>query len=201
MNPVLSKITGIYPYTDTTFTTTSETPDPNITGNVIVTAKIDGMCCFVRNGTIYTRQDLKRGRTPMKGWFDPSNTPEPDANGHRLGFRDLIKGDHHHKAINGDAFRVFSNGHFEWKPISEYNERTIEFVGPKVNNNRHRFTEYGFIPHGEIVLDVEWNDRVKLTEYIRTSPWEGIVIYANGKPYKTHRGHLGLEWNGADFPY
>lgn len=214
MIPVVNKISSIFKY---------ELDDnKNYTGKVLnelkcnpsnynVTAKIDGTCCYIKDGKIHPRLDLKtdkQKKNKPKDWFSLS---EENFSNHMIGFRDLdIKKDKWHlSAINDEKAMFISNKDniyfYEERLISDFNNKSCELVGPKVNGNKHQLEKHAYIVHGDIVLDnVKWYDTNDLSEWLKNDGkyYEGIVIhdFDNNIHYKCHREHLGLKWNGFKLP-
>lgn len=168
--------------------------------NPVVTAKFDGTCCYINNGQIYARQDVKHDiSNAPPGWFQ---TAEKDKGGHIIGFRPLGHGDKwHFKPINGENC-VFLEYDVEAKeffyvtrPITDFNGKTAELVGPSVNGNKHKLKQNAYIIHGSVVVDAPWTCHAALKEWLDTDGkiYEGIVIHdiGNNTIYKCHRGHLG----------
>ena len=92
MLQVLSKLSPIFEYIrDEKGRPTGETRDQLAISptNFIVTAKIDGTCCYIKDGQIFARQDVKKNiANAPSDWF-PTAGLEPDRGGHIIGFRPL----------------------------------------------------------------------------------------------------------------
>jgi hypothetical protein len=221
MLPVLSKIEPIFEYIyDDKKRPTGETID-KLTINpshFTVTAKFDGTCCYIKDGKIYTRQDIKKSITNAPpDWFPTAGT-EPDKGGHIIGFRplDSKKGDKWHlMAIDKEdeskaRFLQFNNEtksfYYVTKPIEEFNGKTAELVGPHVNGNKHQLEKHAYIIHGSVEVNCDWKSHKSLKEWLQNEGiiYEGIVIHdlGNNKLYKCHRGHLGgsFIWEGCKLP-
>jgi hypothetical protein len=221
MLPVLSKIDPIFEYIyDEKGRPTGKTKDilkisPT---HFIVTAKFDGTCCYVKDGIIYARQDVKKhiSNAPI-GWF-PTAGEEPDKGGHIIGFRplDIKKGDKWHfmpiiKDDNSKALFLeykYESKKFKYivRPISYFNGKTLELVGPHVNGNKHQLDRHAYIVHGSVNVNCNWSSHTSMKEWLDNEGivYEGIVIHdiGNNKLYKCHRGHLGgsFIWEGCKLP-
>ena len=217
--PVLSKIDSIFEYAhDEKGRPTGKTYD-KLSSSLIecnpitfkVTAKMDGTCCYIKDGAIYARQDVKHSITNAPvDWFQ---TSELDANNHIIGFRPLKKGDKwHFKAIDADnskaTFLEYNSEtntfHYNIRSISDFNGKTAELVGPSVNGNKHKLEKNAYIIHGSIEVTTLWHSHEVLKNWLETDGimYEGIVIHdvGNNTLYKCHRGHLELPWNGYTLP-
>ena len=221
MLPVLSKIGTIFEYVyDEKGRPNGKTLDKLIINptNFKVTAKFDGTCCYIKDGQIFARQDVKKSiENAPKDWFPTSGT-EPDKGGHIIGFRPLNvkKGDKWHflafdqmtknRAIFLEFDKESKSFYYTTKNISDFNGYTAELVGPHVNGNKHRLDRHAFIIHGSVEVDVEWKSHFDIYEWFQNEGiiYEGIVIhdFGNKQLYKCHRGHLGgsFIWSGHPLP-
>jgi len=201
--PVLGKVEALFEYVrDERGRPTGATRDQLAFTPVdpIVTAKFDGTCCYIRDGEVYARQDVKHNvANAPAGWFQ---TAEKDAGGHIIGFRPLGPQDKwHRQAIDGDnarfiAYDVTSRQfYYVVRPIAELDGRTVELLGPSVNGNKHKLTHNAFIPHGSVVVDAPWSCHSDLRAWLAGEGriYEGIVVHdlGNNTLRKCHRGHLG----------
>lgn len=186
--------------------------------NYTVTAKMDGTCCYIKDGKIFARQDVKKtvDNAPAN-WF-PTAGIEPDRGGHIIGFRPLSlkAGDKwHFKGIDSEdntkaRFIEYNNVtkkfYYIIKPISDFNGYTAELVGPSVNGNKHCLDTHAYIIHGSILVDAPWSTHDELNNWLENEGiiYEGIVIhdFDNNCLYKCHRGHLGgpMQWVGHPLP-
>ena len=221
--PVLSKIDPIFEYVyDDNGRPTGQTKDIlaiNLTPFFTkTTAKFDGTCCYVKEGTIYARQDVKKHiSNAPSGWF-PTAGENPDKGGHIIGFRplDIKKGDKwHFMPIMKDDTRKarFLEYNPETKkfkymirPIADFNGKTLELLGPHVNGNKHQLEHHAYIVHGSVEVNCNWKTHNSMKEWLNNEGliYEGIVLHdsGNNKLYKCHRGHLGgsFIWEGYKLP-
>jgi hypothetical protein len=222
MLPVLSKLSPIFEYIrDEKGRPTGETRDQlaiNPT-NFIVTAKIDGTCCYIKDGQIFARQDVKKNiANAPPDWF-PTAGLEPDKGGHIIGFRplDRKRGDKYHlmaideqdssKARFLEYNKETKSYYYITHPIADFNGKTCELVGPSVNGNKHELSKHAYIIHGSVEVNAPWQDHTQLKEWLAGPEgiiYEGIVIhdFGNNILYKCHRGHLGGShiWEGHPLP-
>ena len=219
MLPVLSKMNSIFEYIrDENGKPIGETRDKLAINPIhfTVTAKIDGTCCYIKDGQIFARQDVKKSiENAPPEWF-PTAGLLPDKNGHLIGFRplDQKRGDKWHlKAVFGDAARFLEydketkSFYYIMRQISDFNGKTCELVGPSVNANKHHLKKHAYIIHGSVEVDAPWRSHNKLKEWLESPEgiiYEGIVIHdiGNNALYKCHRGHLGGShiWCGHPLP-
>lgn len=130
-------------------------------------------------------------------------TASEDANGHTIGFRPIKASDKWHLSVLRDGgcalfIEPVSPLKFRYvvKPLSEFEGKTAELVGPKINGNRHGLTSHALVIHGAIEVDAPWKSTGTLTDWLLEHPiYEGIVIHnvKNRQLFKCHRGHLQLD--------
>lgn len=213
MNSVLGKISAVFEYVrDDTGRPTGATSDVIATDlqtrllgeRAKVSAKVDGTCCWIHNGQLMARLDLKKGREAVDGWIQ---TDDEDANGHIIGFRPLTKGDKYHTAFlrpDGKALfiEVNSDGKLQYveRTLAEYEGKTVELVGPKVNGNKHGLAQNALVVHGSIDLAQSihdnWRTHAGILEWFADDGafYEGIVLHlTDGSCFKVHRGHVAYE--------
>jgi len=153
MLPVLSKIGTIFEYIyDDKGRPTGQTIDRIAINpiNYTVTAKFDGTCCYIKDGKIHPRQDIKKNiSNAPEGWF-PTAGIEPDKGGHIIGFRNMDtkktkKGDKWHlmaldKEDNSKARFLEYNSkkktyYYITKSINEFNGKTVDHMLMEININ------------------------------------------------------------------
>lgn len=234
MLPVLGKVRAIFAYErDETGKPTGRcTPELAFTpsDNIRVTAKMDGTCCYIQDGKMHGRLDVRNDITKAPADWFPTAGNEPDRSGHLIGFRPILKEDGtlttgdfkwHKEALDPtDPTKALF---LEWNPnvkaykyvthpLSDFNGMTAELVGPKVNTNRHKLQRHAYIIHGITAIDIQWQNFDAVKEWLAGDDgkfYEGIVIHDLGaqKLYKVHRGHLGMiasknivDWKGCPLP-
>ena len=223
MIPVLGKVQCIFEYIrkengciDGGQTRDVLTANPT---NYVVTAKMDGTCCYIKDGQIFARQDVKKNiANAPSDWFPTAGT-EPDRGGHIIGFRplDRKRGDKWHlmaidetdssKARFLEYDKEAKVYYYITRSIAEFNGKTCELVGPSVNGNKHELAKHAYIIHGSVEVNAPWQTHQALKEWLAGPEgvlYEGIVIHdiGNNTLYKCHRGHLGGShiWEGYPLP-
>ncbi len=147
-------------------------------GEGMATAKIDGTCCLVRDGRLYKRLEIPRGKTPPPG-FEPASEVDPET-GKQQGW--LAVGDGPEDRWHREA------------ADAELPDGTYELVGPKIQGNAERHEAHVLIAHG-----VVWFDGDPPRDYLGLRAWldgrdvEGIVWYhPDGRMVKIKGKDFGL---------
>ncbi len=153
-------------------------------GKGIATRKWDGTCCMVREGELFKRYTLKRGKTAPK---DFEATTEPDeVTGKVEGW--VHVGDGKEDRWHMEAFKG-------GRP-----DGTYELCGPKVQGNPERCPEHVLIPHGYRKLEqtifsdiLPGRDFISLREYLGSHDIEGIVFHhPDGRMAKVKGRDFGI---------
>lgn len=151
-----------------------------LTGEGVATEKFDGTACLVRDGQLYKRYDLKKGRTPPEGW--EACEPKPSAHtGHWPGWLPVADKpeDKWHLSVN----------------LSGLPDGTYELIGPKVQGNPHGRAEHLLVRHGELQLPTAPRDFVGLRAFFADNAIEGIVWHhPDGRMAKIKARDFGLKW-------
>lgn len=153
-----------------------------INGEGVPTVKIDGTSCLIRDGRLYKRYDVKKGRTPPAG-FEPAQDADP-VTGHWPGWvpvSDTDPSDRWHR-------EALESGH--------YPDGTYELIGPRVQGNPHEMPHHTLIPHGRQRAAECERTFDGIREYLRRMPiMEGIVWHhPDGRMVKIKRKDFGLPW-------
>lgn len=188
-----------------------------------VSGKVDGCCGYVKNGKLCKR--LVPKKDPPPGWFQTeantdinkkitgTNTEGKGGVGQKIGFvpvSNKSKEDKHLRKVmvDEDTARVLvlQNQKVVVKELSldALEGKTVEFLGPKTECNKHNFKNYVLYPHGLIPLsgypedfDLEKFQKWFETDEI-TKKFEGVVVhFANGQLFKVHRLHMDLQWKNG----
>lgn len=104
-------------------------------GEGVSTVKMDGTCCLVREGKLYKRHTVKRGKVPPLR-FIPATEVDP-ITGKRQGWLPVGSGPEdlwHNEALRNAG------------PVPR--DGTYELVGPKVQGNPDTFIVHQLIEHG-----------------------------------------------------
>lgn len=153
---------------------------------VLATRKWDGTACFVVDGYLYKRYDVKADREFPIGAI-PCQEPDP-ISGHWP----------HWLPINqeGPDDRYFLSGYYNY--VSNYGaipDGTYELVGPKINGNRERLTYHQLVKHGDFVLyTLDGFSYKEIETYLATMDIEGIVFHhPDGRMCKIRKSDFGLK--------
>tara|TARA_Y100000310_G_scaffold344062_2_gene454882 strand:- start:701 stop:1228 length:528 start_codon:yes stop_codon:yes gene_type:complete len=129
-----------------------------LNGEGRATRKLDGTCAMIRDGQLYKRREVKKGKPEPEGF----ELVAEDANtGKRVGW--IAVGD----GPEDKYFREAMDGGF--------NDGTFELVGPKVQGNPEGFTVHTLVAHGAYDIPGVPRDYDGLAEFLSTFPHEGIV--------------------------
>ena len=138
-------------------------------GEGVPTRKLDGTCCMVKDGVLFKRHDVKKGRTKPYG-FISAQEPDP-VTGHWPGWVEVGNGneDKWHR----EAFRDY------------YINGTYELVGPKIQGNPENRGNHNLVPHGAETLEDFPRSYPAIKEWFRDKDIEGIVWHhSDGKMVK-----------------
>lgn len=148
------------------------------------TRKWDGTACLIRDGRLFKRHDVKRGRQRPEDW-EPCE-PEPDPkSGHWPGWLPV-----------GDG--PDDKWHREAATLSSYlPDGTYELIGPKVGGNPEHVTAHDLVPHGAMPLPGLEGPQTfeSIWAFLAHNEIEGIVWHhPDGRMAKIKRGDFGLPW-------
>lgn len=153
-------------------------------GDGVPTRKWDGTACLWKDGILWKRYDVKRGR-PAPDGFVPAQDPDP-VTGHWPGW----------VAVGpGPEDRWFREGHLE-VGTAWVEGQTYELIGPKVNGNPEGVESHMFFPHGSIIVMAPRTFEA-LGEAFEgpNGQIEGIVWHhPDGRMAKIKRRDFGLPW-------
>lgn len=145
-----------------------------IKGEGVATRKYDGTCCFVSNGNLFKRYELKNGKSKpdgfipvtkldsitgkIQGWVPVGNGPEDK---------------YHREAFAGNEV-----------------DGTYELLGPKIQGGvETEYAKHTLVPHAkaEIIADFP-RDFASIKEYLKHYPYEGVVFHhEDGRMVKIKR--------------
>lgn len=154
-----------------------------INGEGWPTCKIDGTSCLYRDGNLYKRRELKPGQQVPAG-FELADHDEET--GKRVGWLQIGDGpeDKYHVAAMLGNSAPDENG-------------TYELIGPLVQGNKYKLTEYTLISHEKSVLLLPDMPRTfdGIREFLEKNEMEGIVFHhLDGRMAKIKRRDFGLSW-------
>jgi len=148
-------------------------------GEGVSTRKWDGTCCLIREGSLYKRREVKKGKPTPEGF---ELLEEDKLSGEKVGWV-LLDFEDNENRWHKEAWDVQG---------ALVSDGTYELCGPKVNGNPEGFTAHRFIRHGEFELGVPrnyWGLKADLTRF----DMEGIVFYhPDGRRGKIKKKDFGL---------
>lgn len=152
-------------------------------GEGVATRKYDGTCCMIKDGDIYARYDVKKGRTKPEG-FIPAQEPDP-ITVHWPGWIKCNREDNQWKW----HFEGLSNMYYITLP-----DGTYELCGPKIQNNPEEFEFHILVPHVEAI---QYPDAPRtfneLKEWFIGKDVEGLVWHhPDGRMVKIKKSDFGL---------
>lgn len=151
-----------------------------IAGEGIATRKWDGTCCMIRDGRLYKRYEVGRGKTPPPN-FEPA-TEVDETTGKQQGWVPVGEGTEdkwHREAFAAAQAWGFGDG-------------TYELCGPKVQGNPEGFQHHELVAHGAHAhLCPRSFDGIR--SYLASSDIEGIVWHhPDGRMVKIKKKDFGL---------
>lgn len=155
-----------------------------LNGEGVATRKLDGTCCLIKDGKLFSRFGWKKGRVLPEGAIPCQ--PEADA----------ITGSFPHwiPVTDDPKFRWH---HLAFERLEDRADGTFELIGEHVNGNPEKVVGDMLVRHGTIVLDVPRTFE-GIREYLKTHEIEGIVFHrGNGEMCKIKRTDFGFDWNNS----
>lgn len=145
-------------------------------GEGIATRKYDGTCCMVRDGVLYKRYDVKKGKKPPPN-FEAAQEPD-EVTGHWPGW--VPVGDGPDDRWHLEAFKgPFDNG-------------TYELLGPKVQGNPEKLNGHTLTRHGSDIVEAPRTFN-EIREWFKGRDIEGIVWWhPGGAMVKIKKKDFGL---------
>lgn len=148
-----------------------------LAGEGIATRKFDGTCCMIRQGKLYKRYEVKKGRTAPAD-FEAAGDVDPNT-GKQQGWRPIGDGPEdrwHREAFMGD------------EP-----DGTYELCGPKVQNNPEGFERHVLVLHGSVHLLVPELSFDGIRAFLEKADIEGIVWHhPDGRMVKIKKKDFGF---------
>lgn len=156
-------------------------------GEGIATRKLDGTCCLIKDGNLYTRFDMKPGRKLPDGAI-PCQDEADCVTGHFphwIPVTDEPQFNWHRKAFN---------------KLKSKEDGTYELIGKHFMGNPERVSEEDvdiLVKHGSIILENVPRTFEGIRKYLENNEIEGIVFHrGNGNMCKIKRTDFGFSWNG-----
>ena len=152
------------------------------------TRKYDGTCCLIRDGKLYRRYEVKRGKSPPEG-FEPATDVDPNT-GKQQGW--LAVGDGQQDRWHNEAFATGVN--HAGLPLSD---GTYELCGPKIQGNPEGFESHVLVRHGVDMLVNAPTQFEELKCYLADHDIEGIVWHhPDGRMVKIKGKDFGIVRGG-----
>ncbi len=149
------------------------------------TEKIDGTSCLIRDGKLYKRYELKKGRVAPPN-FEPAQELDP-VTGEVPGWFPVTDApdDRWHRQAWDTEGKLLPNG-------------TYELIGPKVQGNKYKLAQHLFRAHGDVTLlgipsPITFES---IKSWLQFHPeYEGIVWHhPDGRMVKIKRRDFGFRW-------
>ena len=150
-------------------------------GEGVATRKYDGTCCLVRDGKLFKRYEVKKGKNPPDK-FEPANDPDPNT-GKQQGW--VPVGDGNEDRWHREAFDGLANKE----------DGTYELMGPKIQGNLEGYDQHVLLSHAEAtVLEDCPRTFDELREYLKDGYTEGIVWHhPDGRMVKIKGKDFGIK--------
>ena len=158
-----------------------------INGEGVATKKFDGTCCMIRDGILYKRYTLKKGRKPPQG-FEPVTDIDPNT-GKRQGWVPVSAENPSDKwHIKGLCNTIEISGKLA--------DGTYELCGPNIQGNPECLGRHMLIEHGKWILDGTTSPPRtfdELREWFIGKDIEGIVWHhPDGRMVKIKKRDFGF---------
>lgn len=150
-------------------------------GQGVATRKYDGTCCLIKNGVLFKRREIKKGKTP------PANFTVADfdsATGKTVGW---IPVNHDDK---GDQWHCEA-----WQYSRGLEDGTYELIGPKIQGNPEcRAYGHALVAHNTAQQFPDApRDYDGLKEWLAPMDMEGLVFHhPDGRMVKIRKSDFGL---------
>lgn len=159
-----------------------------LTGEGVATRKLDGTCCMVREGVLYRRHTVKRGKTApdgfeaatevnertgkQEGWLRVGDGPEDEWHRESLRHADHLRDEH-----------------------GSLRDGTYELLGPKIQGNPEQYDRHVLELHGEqrIMVPGHGSPFESIKSFLASANIEGIVWHhPDGRMVKIKAKDFGL---------
>jgi hypothetical protein len=169
-----------------------------LAGEGTATQKHDGTCCLIKEGALFKRYTLKKGKTAPE--YFCAATEVDERTGKQEGWVLCNRNDPSDK-YHFEAFKDQADG-------------TYELCGPKIQGNPEDLDRHILLPHGVITLAGVPNTFEGIREYLTGKDYEGIVWHhPDGRMVKIKKKDFGLKrkdniyknkvlnWNGNELVF
>lgn len=158
-----------------------------LAGEGAATVKVDGTCCMIRNGYMYKRYELKRGKVAPRD-FEPSQEADP-VTGDTPGWVRVTDGPEDRWHREAYEYTLMSR---DGQTITD---GTYELIGPKVQGNPYHLDAHRLALHGDNRLADCPTDFEELKRYLGEMEIEGVVWWhPDGRMAKLKRRDFGFRW-------
>lgn len=131
-------------------------------GEGVPTRKYDGTCCMVKNGVMFKRRELKKGK-PQPEKFELVDYDE--TTGKTVGWMPVTED-------KEDRWHVEAFGDGNWP------DGTYELCGPKVQGNPEGFEAHVLVPHSEATQYVGVERTFSgIRDFLESMDIEGLVFH------------------------
>ena len=150
-------------------------------GEGIATRKYDGTCVLFKDGVMYKRREVKKGKIAPDNFILVDYDPITEK---RVGWVPVdhdASGDRHHTEALVNYPDCLDDG-------------TYELLGPKVNKNQEEYVSHGLMRHdcAEVYDGVE-RTFTGIRDFLADKPIEGIVFHhPDGRMAKIKKRDFGL---------
>lgn len=149
-------------------------------GEGVARRKYDGTCCRVKNGELWKRREVKKGK-PIPDGFEPVDHDE--ATGKTVGWVPVTDApeDRWHREAFGDG--------------ATFPDRTYELCGPRINGNPEDFRFHVLVPHAEAGIYCDAPRTYHgLSAFLEDLNIEGLVfVHPDGRMGKIKKRDYGLK--------
>lgn len=157
-----------------------------LTGEGIATRKLDGTCCMIKDGKLYSRFDMKPGRKIPDGAI-PCQNEADSLTGHFP----------HWIPVTEESQFKWHRRAFDKLEIKE--DGTYELIGKHFMGNPEKVKDEDvdiLVKHGSIILKNVPRTFEGIKKYLEENEIEGIVFHrGNGDMCKIKRTDFGFSWN------
>lgn len=149
-------------------------------GEGVATIKHDGTACMIKDGELYKRYDVKKGREVPEGAI----ACESKANEHTGHWPHWVK------VGEGKEDKWFRDADIDGLP-----DGTYELVGEKINGNKENVKGHQLVKHGILKLPSVPRDFMGIRIYLESKNIEGIVWHhPDGRMVKIKKRDFGYKW-------
>ena len=150
-------------------------------GEGIATRKYDGTCCMVRNGVLYKRREVKKGKPDPVGFILEQ---EDENTGKRVGWLVVDHGSQE------DKYHTQA-----WNADDSFADGTYELLGPKIQGNPEKMDSFRLLPHADATkLDDAPTNYAELESWLAKHDIEGLVWHnPDGRMAKIKLKDFGIK--------